>query len=290
MKKFGYLWGFILLSQAVALVSFLACQLWLHSNPFGFYANLVISVGGMIFGLFAGAGVYPGVKLSGTKPGMSVVALVALATVLNVLFYHYCLYAIYAAVTGNVGFAEFMNATMGHAQMRLSASSDPSDIGKGGFGLLLLDMAWAAGFSILPFSVLGRQAHCEACGIYFTISAKRQIKFFDRFALADLLNALPGPSAERAEILMQLWQDPSTKPCKGGLMLTAERARCPRCGEQNMTEIISVFTGEYYKRVDSISYRWRQAASRRASSQPPQQAQADQPAPQPRGFGRKGLG
>ncbi|MFM5923260.1 MAG: hypothetical protein ACKOPG_03615 [Novosphingobium sp.] len=286
----AYLLGFAALSQAVALVAFLACQLWVQINPFGIYGNLIISLGGMVFGLIAGAGIYPGARLSGVKPGKGFAALIALVTALNVLFYHYGLYWILARDLGDYSFADFMDATAGHARMSFSraGSGDPSDIGKGGYALLLLDMGWAAIASFIPFALLGKQAHCERCGTYFATSARREVRFDDAQALAEVLDLLPEPSSERAELVMKLPQDSGIKARKGSAMLAARRGHCPSCHEQDMTETLSLHNGEGYVEQESYSYRWRQASSR-APALPPMAQPASAAMPARGGFGRKGL-
>lgn len=287
----AYLFGFALLSQAATLIAFLACPLWFQFNPFGFYVNLILSVGGMVFGLLAGAGVYPGARLSGVKPGTGFALAFALVTAGNVLAYRYGLYWIVGRGSGFGSFADFMDATAGHARMNFSRSHSggPSDIGRGGYALLLLDMGWAAMSSFLPFTLLGKQAHCEKCRTYFVTSAKREIRFADMFAAEDVLKLLPEPSRERAELIMRLPQDRAVVAQARSVMLTARRGHCPSCQDQDMTETLSVHNGEGYVPGDSFSYRWRQAASRNAV--PPPALPPLQPAsPAQGGFGRKGLG
>ncbi|MEQ1641530.1 MAG: hypothetical protein ABL881_12030 [Novosphingobium sp.] len=287
-----YLLAFSMLSQMVALVGFIGCQLWIHTNPFGIYVNLLISLGGMIFGLVAAAGIYPGAKLSGVAPGWGFGAIIALVTGLNVLLYHYALFWIASRGVDGIGFTEFMDSTAGHARMTFGHSDDPSEIGKAGYGLVFLDIAWAAGFSFWPISLLRRQAHCHNCGVYFATRAKREIRFFDTHSLAEVMQLLPGPSAERAEMVMNLSQDPNAKPCVGSIQLTARLGQCPSCQEQDMTETLSVHNGKGYVTGETFSYRWRKAASRNAPPMVSPDPAARQPiaAPQRQGFGRKGLG
>jgi hypothetical protein len=292
MKILPFL-GFLLLSEAAAVALFVFCLVVLHFNPLGLDVNLILSLGGMVFGLIAGSGALPGARRAGIRPSLSVVAFVALVTGAAVFAYYYALFAIFVARFGDIAsgasFGEFFDATVGHTRLSWSsASSSSSDIGNLGYGLFMLHIGWAMLTSIVWLTKLRNAAHCRKCGRYFEQREQRELLFFDRFALQELAVSLPEASAERASQLLRMPATQSYPPDFGVTRLEIRHTQCSGCHEHDATEITQTHNGKAYRDTKVVSYRWTGSGASRAAPG----VQAPQPsAPNARpSFGRRGLG
>jgi len=292
MKMVRFL-GFLLLSEAAAVALFLFCRMVLHFNPFGLNVNLVLSAGGIVFGLVGGWGSLPGAKQAGVAPSLSLMALVALITGGAVVAYYYAVFTIFLAQLGlsnsGLSFGEFLDATVGHTRFSASvSSSSSSDIGKWGYGLFLLHIAWAMLTSILWLTRLRHVAHCQKCSCYFEQLEQRELVFADAILLHDLSISLPRASAERAAQLFAMPPTPSHAPEAGVVRLEIRHAQCPGCREHDATETITVHNGKYFTGATTLSYRWRESAAYRA--EPSGGISQPSATPQRPAFGRRGLG
>jgi hypothetical protein len=283
--------GFLLLSEVAAVALFVFCLMVLHFNPFGFNVNLILSTGGMVFGLIAGSGSLPGAKRSGIAPSLGAMVFVALVTGAAVLVYHYTLFAIFLARLGpagsGLGFGDFLDVTVGHTRFSAHYSSTSSDIGKWGYGLFALHIVWAMLMSGVWLTRLRKMPHCGRCGRYFEEREKRELMFASPDSLQELALSLPKPSAERAAQLLKMPQTPRYAAEAGVGRLEIRHAQCPGCGEHDATETVEIHNGKTYTGTETHSYRWKGSGTGRAAPA----EQAPQPAAsQPRGFGRRGLG
>jgi len=288
--KFITFLGFLLLSEAAAVGLFVSCLMVLHFNPFGLNVNLILSVGGMVFGLIAGSGSLPGARRGGIPPSFSAMAIVALATGAAVLAYHYAVYMIFVARLGveasDMSFGDFFGATVGHTRFSSLSSSRASDIGGWGYGLFSLHLVWAMGASLLWLTRLRRAAHCEKCSRYFVQVERRELMFAEPGLLLELASSLPKASAERAFQLLKM-ATPRYAPEFGVARLEIRHSQCPGCHEHDATETSEVHNGKGFAEATLLSYRWRESDTYRT-------ARGD-PAPQPSAtgqrpaFGRRGL-
>jgi hypothetical protein len=289
MKIISFL-GFLLLSEMAAVALFVFCLMVLHFNPFGFNVNLILSVGGIVFGFIAGSGSLPGARRAGIAPSFSVMAFVALVTGVAVLAYYYAIFVIFVARLGpaasGVGFGEFFDATVGHTRFSAHYSSASSDIGKWGYGLFILHVVWAMGASVAWLTKLRHAPHCRKCGRYFEERERRELMFASPGSLQELASSLPNASAERAFQLLKMPQTPRYAPELGVARLEIRHAQCPDCHEHDATETSEIHNGKTYSDTETLSYRWRQSGAYCAAPGIPTPQPA---AAQPRGFGRRGL-
>jgi hypothetical protein len=284
--------GFLLLSEAAAIILFLFCRMVLHLNPFGLNVNLILSVGGLVFGFVGGSGSLPGAKRAGIAPSVPIMGLVALVTGAAVLAYYYAIFAIFVAQLGGaasgIGFGEFLDATVGHTHFSASfASSTSSDIGKWGYGLFMLHIGWAMLTSVWWLTRLRHAAHCSKCECYFEQREQRALLFEDAAQIQELALSLPKASAERAMHLLKMPPTPSYVLAPGVVRLEIRHAQCPGCREHDATEIMEIHNGKGFAEARVSSYRWRESGAYRAApgGGTPQPAGVTQRV----GFGRRGL-
>jgi hypothetical protein len=281
----------LLLGQAVAVVLFLVLRLRWHINPFGFYVNLIISGGGMGFGLISGLGAVAGCKLAGLPRNRLAIAVTVITTAAALLAYHYCYFHALLHKYGldhvGISFGDYFSLAFGDAQMRMRYSSTPSHIGRMGYGLLLCDVFWALVTSAALIKLVERLPWCGRCGQFHTVDERTTLHFIDELSLARAVTGLPQAPAARTAALMAIpTHDVPGTGIAGAIRIELIHSHCAGCREHALSERLDVHNGKRYLKGKVNEQHWGAAApARRIEPTVPESPPAG-----PRGFGRKGLG
>lgn len=281
---------FIVFSQVMTMVLFLGCRLVFHADPFGIYANFVISFGGIIFGVLGCAGAYPAARLSGIAPSKTLLALMIGTTWGAVVLYQglpYVLAVISGRPTAAGSFLGYLDGTMAHTAFRATRNSDVEDIGRYGYLFLLLDLAWSTLGAFIWHGLLNRIPHCGDCTTYFRKLAGNRLMFDDLRDANAHLDQLPDTAPARAQFLMQMHL-PKVRESAGTIRFDLARHECPSCRVQSMTEAVLVHNGKGFRPESRQTYYWSTVAApgrTRAAAAPESPAQ---PTARPQ-FGRKAV-
>jgi hypothetical protein len=278
-------------TQLLVIALWLALKAWTGFDLANFWVNLVIPIGALGMGFVAGIGFCFARHIDAPAGGAMLLTMIGFSTA-GAFFMQYASYWI--ADTNGVplrdlsSFADYLRMTNANAAIRMGSHESASvlEVGRMGYVLTLGEMASYVSASLWPLSALSAAPYCRDCARYLRDLENRRLPFPTLDAFKDYAAQLP--QSGHARLGIHRASCPPVTPLsqhQGLTTLVATLRACPGCHDHQLTERVSYIGAEGPGSIDAFSrdFSW---------SGVPQQSPVASPvpsAPQPRGFGRRGL-
>ncbi|MCE9611324.1 MAG: hypothetical protein K8R23_14105 [Chthoniobacter sp.] len=231
-----------LTSTAVAYASHFMSKEW-DFAPYTWMVNWILPAGALFCGFVAAIGYWIGARIYHHRPSKMLLANIVLISCTTFFAIHHLDYS-EARVNGmrlqdRMSFTDYLVAvteSMSYKSSRSSSDDSPTELGKLGWGVALLQIV---GFSLGGFGVYGMLVavpYCERCSKYLSEKQSRTAKWKDvellREAFAKLVQIL---GEGRLQDALDAHAGMGNRGRFGGVAtLTMELRKCPACENRRL--------------------------------------------------------
>lgn len=228
-------------------------------NAFTFSLWVVLPVGAGLCGFLAASGYYLAAKALHQRPSMILlVQMVLIAAATQALIYwleYRTTFVDGISISSLIPFFDYLDIILTKTHMRLgrAAHIDTGEAGNFGYWLAILHLAGfllGAGFVYLT---LKSQPTCEPCNKYLRTLVTKKDSFEDTDSLASYYDNVFTHPVDSPEFAAHVGvEHTAVKAERGTFNMETRVLACPSCGEQAITEKVSVFNGREWKDVDEL--------------------------------------
>jgi hypothetical protein len=234
-------------------------DMWTGFNLFSLSILVVIPAGAGICGFGAASGYYLAAKLLHQRPSkFLLVQMIVVAAFTQALIYwlEYRTLVIDGIVVSNViGFAQYLDISFTHSEMRFGRALqfNGGEVGSFGYWLAVIEFIGFLVGGAFVYMALAAQPTCLECQKYLRPSLKKKDSFSDVEELAPYYDNVYTYPVDSTEFAAHVGREFSAgKAQKGTINLTTTVYECPKCFTQSVLEHVQVFNGRDWKDVNEL--------------------------------------